>query len=226
MDQKEIGRIFYRDGYRLALHHLEKELSTSNLEAAIGELYQAVDELLEAFLQRSAMEGKASDCKQGCTWCCHQEVFVLSHEFLYLNEYVNEHLSGETRTHILGKAREKVMLTMNKSVEEQLKIRAACPFLESGSCLAYKARPMACRIYLSSSARSCKEEHDHPYNKQHHPDLFEFPLQVGRMLNEGFVAGLKQMGLQVAELPIEQGYSSLVTLGQTMDDWVRSGSRN
>lgn len=220
MDQKEIGRIFYRDGYRLALHHLEKELSSSNLEAAIGELYRAVDELLEAFLQRSALEGKSSDCKLGCAWCCHQEVFALSHEFLFLNEYVNQHLSREVRMRILEKAREKVKLTMNKTVEEQLMIRSACPFLESGSCMAYEARPMACRIYLSSSALSCKIEHDHPHNSQHHPDLFEFPLQAGRMLNEGFVACLKQMGLQVAELPIEQGYSSLVTLGQTMEDWV------
>lgn len=222
MDQKEIDRIFYRDGYRLALQKLENEVSSSSLKAAIGELYQAVDDLLEAFLQRSAQEGKASDCKQGCAWCCHQEVFALSHEFLYLNEYVNKHLSKEKQMRVLEKAREKVMKTMNKTVEEQLKIRFTCPFLESGSCLAYKARPMACRIYLSSSAPSCKKEHDHPNNRQHHPDIFEFPLQAGRMLNEGFVAGLKQMGLQVAELPIEQGYSSLVTLGQTMEDWVNS----
>ena len=131
MDQKEIDRIFYRDGYRLADRHLGKEISTSNL-------------------------------------------------------------------------------------------KAACPFLESGSCLAYETRPMACRIYLSSSVRSCKAEHDHPRNQQHHPGLFEFPLQAGRMLNEGFVACLKQKALQVAELPIEQAYSSLVTLGQTMEDWVNS----
>jgi Fe-S-cluster containining protein len=222
MDQKEIDRIFYRDGFRLAHHHLEKDISTSNLKVAIGELYQAVDDLLEAFLQRSAMEGKSSDCIQGCAWCCHQEVFAVTHEFLYLNEYVNQHLSGKARTSILERAREKVGLTMNKTVEEQLKIRAVCPFLESDTCLAYEARPMACRIYLSSSVRSCKAEHDHPHNQQHHPDLFEFPLKTGRMLNEGFVACLKQLGLQVAELPIEQGYSSLVTLGQTMEDWVSS----
>lgn len=47
-------------------------------------------------------------------------------------------------------------------------------------------------------------------------------LKAGRMLNEGFVACLKQKALQVAELPIEQAYSSLVTLGQTMEDWVNS----
>jgi hypothetical protein len=111
---------------------------------------------------------------------------------------------------------------MKLSVEEQLRIRASCPFLEDGSCIAYQARPMACRIYLSASARSCKTEYDQPGNKKNHADLYEFPLTAGRMLNEGFVAFLKDLGLQVAELPIEQGYSSMLTLGQTMEDWIKS----
>ena len=222
MDQKEIDRIFYRDGYRLANHHLEKGMTSTNLKEAIGQLYQSVDDLLEAFLQRSAVEGTPCDCKKGCSWCCHQEVFAVSHEFLYLNDHVEQHLTGESRKRILEKAREKVMLTMNKSVEEQLKVRAACPFLDSDTFVAYDARPMACRIYLSASARSCKREHDHPNHKNYHPDLFDFPLKAGRMLNEGFVSCLRQMGLQVAELPIEQGYSSLLTLGQTMEDWISS----
>ncbi len=224
MDQKEINRIFYDDGYRLAKHHIEKELSASRMKAAIHKLYQSVDGLLEAFLQRTAEEGIPSECKKGCAWCCHQEVFAVTHEFLYLNEHVNEHLPPEARNRILKKAREKVGLTMNLSVEEQLKIRTACPFLDSGNCVAYEARPMACRIYLSASAHSCKVEHDQPDNKVHHPELYEFPLNAGRMLNEGFVAFLKEMDLQVAELPIEQGYSSLLTLGQSMEDWI--GSKN
>jgi Fe-S-cluster containining protein len=222
MDKKEIDRIFYEDGYRLAKHHLDKKFDASHLKSAIEELYSSIDGLLEAFLHRAAEDGTPSDCREGCAWCCHQEVFAVSHEFLFLNEHVKQHLSPEIRTRILEKAREKVKLTMNLSVEEQLKIRAVCPFLEAGSCIAYEARPMACRIYLSASARSCKIEHDQPDNRGHNPDLYEFPLQAGRMLNEGFVACLKDLGLQVAELPIEQGYSSMLTLGQTMEDWVAS----
>ena len=84
---------------------------------------------------------------------------------------------------------------------------------------------MACRIDLSSSVASCKKEHDHPDNISHHPDLYDFPLKAGRMLNEGFVAGLKQLGLEVAELPIEQGYSSMQTLGQNMEDWISSARK-
>jgi Fe-S-cluster containining protein len=220
MDPKEIDRIFYRDGYRLALHSLENGLSVSRLKAAIGELYRAVDDLLDAFLQRSAQEGKPSDCRKGCAWCCHQQVFAVTHEFFYLNEYVKLHLTPETRSVILEKAREKAKLSMSLKAEDQPKIRAACPFLEAGVCMVYNARPMSCRIYLSASESSCKREHNHPGNQKHHPDLYQFPLQAGRMLNQGFTAGLKQLGLQVSELPVEQGYASLETLGQSMERWI------
>ena len=222
MESKEIRRIFYRDGYRLAHSHLDQELSAANIKRAITELYQAVDNLLGSFLERSAADGHAADCHKGCAWCCYQEVFAITHEFLFLNEYVNKSLSAADRFTVLERAREKVKISMNLTVEEQLKLRSACPFLDSGTCMVYEARPMACRIYLSASEPSCKKEHDHPSEKRSFPGLFDFPLRAGRMMNEGFVAWLKKAGLQVSELPIEQGYSSMVTLGQGMKEWLSS----
>ena len=222
MDQKEIDKIFYRDGYRMAQRYLDQELSPVQMGEAIRALYSAIDELLEAFLQRAGAEGQPVSCRKGCAWCCYQEVFAITHEFLYLNEYVNKSLSEADRITVLERAREKVKISMNLKVEEQLKIRSACPFLDSGTCMVYEARPMACRIYLSASEPSCRKEHDHPSDKRSFPGLFDFPLRAGRMMNEGFVAWLKKAGLQVSELPIEQGYSSMLTLGQTMKEWVNS----
>ena len=224
MESKEIKRVFYRDGYRLAHEHLDQGITVSNLKMAIAQLYQAVDDLLESFLERSCKDGTPAECKEGCAWCCHQAMYAVSHEFLYLQDYAQQNISEEVRKHILTRAQEKVMLTVNKSLEEQLKIRSACPFLNEGSCVVYEARPMACRIYLSSSARSCKKEHGQPDNRKSIPDLFEFPLLAGRMLNEGFVAYLKQSGLPSSELPIEQGYSSMLTMGQSMKDWIEGSS--
>lgn len=222
MESKEIRKIFYRDGYRLAHEYLDQELSAGQFTEAIRALYSAIDQLLEAFLQRADAENQPISCKKGCAWCCHQEVFAITHEFLYLHEYVKSHLSEAERKRVLERAREKVKLTMNKALEEQLKIRSACPFLDSGSCMVYEARPMACRIYLSASESSCRKEHDHPNDRRNFPGLFEFPLLAGRMMNEGFVAWLKQAGLQVSELPIEQGYVSMLTLGQCMKEWISS----
>ncbi|MCK4989456.1 MAG: YkgJ family cysteine cluster protein [Bacteroidales bacterium] len=220
MDQTEIDKIFYRDGYRMAQSYLDQELSSVQMGEAIKALYSAVDELLEAFLQRAGAEGKPVSCIKGCAWCCYQEVFAITHEFLYLNEYVNKSLSEADRISVLERAREKVKISMNLTVEEQLKVRSACPFLDSGTCMVYEARPMACRIYLSASEPSCKKEHDQPSDKRSFPGLFDFPLRAGRMMNEGFVAWLKKAGLQVSELPIEQGYSSMLNFGQTMKEWV------
>jgi len=222
MDQKEIDKIFYRDGYRMAQRYLDQELSSVQMGEAIRALYSAVDELLEAFLQRAGAEGQPVSCNLGCAWCCYQEVFAITHEFLFLNEYVNKSLSEADRIAVLERAREKVKISMNLTVEEQLKVRSACPFLDSGTCMVYEARPMACRIYLSASEPSCRKEHDHPSDKRSFPGLFDFPLRAGRMMNEGFVAWLKKAGLQVSELPIEQGYSSMLTFGQTMKEWVNS----
>ena len=226
MEAREIKRIFYRDGYRLAHQHLEQGVTATHVRTAIAELYLAVDELLHSFIQRSEAEGAAAECKKGCSWCCHQEVFAVTHEFFYLQDHLRSKLSEELREQILERARTKVKLTLNLSPDEQLKVRSACPLLHAGSCLAYEARPMACRIYLSTSEASCKRDHDRPGNQKIIPELLEFPLLAGRMLNQGFVACLKQYGLGSSELSIEQGYSSMLTMGQSMEDWINGAANS
>jgi len=224
MESKEIRRIFYRDGYRLAHEYLDQGFTADHLKAAIARLYRSVDELLYSFLERTASDGVPAACKKGCSWCCYQLVFAVTHEFLYLQDFVMRHFTEKKRKDLLERAGKKVLLTLNLTVEEQSKVRAACPFLDNGTCMVYEARPMACRIYLSSSLSSCKRDHDRPENGKSIPGLFEFPLLAGRMLNEGFVAYLKQNGIRSSELPMEQGYSSMVSLGQTMEDWI-NGSK-
>ena len=220
MDSKEIRKIFYRDGYRLAQQHLESALSVAGLKRTVGAAYGAMDGLLEAFLKRSETEGRPAACRRGCAWCCHQAVFAVTHEQLYLKEYVQNHLPEEERSRILDRAREKSLLTLNRELEEQLKVRSACPFLREDNCSVYPARPMACRIYLSWSEKACRREHGQPGNKRYITELFEFPLTAGRMLNEGLVAYLKQRGMPSTELPLEQGYASVVTLDQSFASWI------
>ena len=83
---------------------------------------------------------------------------------------------------------------------------------------------MSCRIYLSSSVEACKADHDQPGDQHRFPELYEFPMQAGRMMNEGFVAYLRQSGLKVAEWPVEEGYASMMTAEQTMEGWIDSRS--
>jgi Fe-S-cluster containining protein len=220
MDEKDIRKIFYRDGYRLAGQFLEEGKDAAKLKAAITALYEAIDGLLDAFLQRSAGEGRAAACRKGCAWCCHQAVFATTHEFLYLGEHVHGSFSQARQDEFLRRASEKTGKTLNKEHAELLLIREACPFLEKGACAVYEARPMACRIYLSSSEESCRMEYEDPADKERIPRLYEFPLLAGRMLNEGFVAYLKQQGMVSTELPLEQGYAAMKSQGQGFEGWI------
>jgi Fe-S-cluster containining protein len=220
MEYREIERIFYRDGYRLAHEHLGERFDATNLSEAIRQLYLSVDELLDAFLGRTAAEGKPAACRKGCAWCCHQAVFAVTHEFLYLRQFVDNHSEGSGQQRFIEMSRAKSDHTMMKYQEEQLTFRFPCPFLLEGACSVYEARPMACRIYLSSSASACRREHEDPGDEHHFPDLYEFPLRAGRMFNQGFVAYLKQSGLHSSELPVEQGYVSMVETGLTIEEWI------
>lgn len=220
MDQKEIGKIFYRDGYRLANVHLADGVRADKLRAAIKAMYDAVDGLLVAFLHRAMEDGKPAECKNACAFCCYQPVFAVTHELLYLKDFVSKQLSPDKAQLFADRSREKSLLTLNKSPEEQQGITHPCPFLEHDSCLVYEARPMACRIYLSSSVKSCKRSFEKQERGNDKPELYEFPLNAGRMLNEGFVSGLRQLGLESAELPLEQGYASVLTLGQDFQAWI------
>jgi hypothetical protein len=44
------------------------------------------------------------------------------------------------------------------------------------------------------------------------------------MLNEGFVAYLKQSGLKTTELPLEHGYLHMAEQGQTMTGWINQSN--
>ncbi len=134
MDQKEIGRIFYRDGYRLAHQHMEEGISPGGMKEAVGELYLAMDGLLEAFLQRSLLEGKPAACRKGCSWCCHQPVFAVTHELLYLHDHIREAFPADRQEGYVEKAREKAVSTLNRTLEEQMKVRITMP-LPGGSLL-------------------------------------------------------------------------------------------
>lgn len=221
MDEKEIRQIFYRDGYRLAAQYLEESFTEARLKEAIKALYEAMDGLLEAFLNRVASDGKPCQCRKGCAWCCHQAVFATTHELLYLQEHVDASCSAADASDFLERAREKTLHTLDLDQAQQLLFKGPCPFLKGGACSIYEARPMACRIYLSSSEKSCRQDYERPEAKKHFPQLYEFPLLAGRMLNEGFVAYLKQQGAGSAELPLEQGYASMRTHRQSFSSWLK-----
>ena len=201
----EHERIFYSDGYKLAQTAIEQGLSNATLFSAIESLYAAIDGLNDSVVALAERQNMPVACHKGCHWCCHQAVYANSYELHFLSEKIKSRFSPEQISGWIKAAEAKSAVTSKMNEEEVSAYKAPCPLLENGACSSYDARPMACRIYLSTQLNTCIEFYRHPENKENYPALIDFPLRAGRMMNEGFMAALKGYGIETAEFRLEEG---------------------
>lgn len=202
--QKQIDRAFYSDGYKLGSSAVVPELTQQSLFAAMQKMYAAIDGLIDSLTEFARNQNQGIDCKKGCDWCCHQPVFALSYEMEYLNDFLKKKFDEPSRKEIRSRAERKNNTLKLLSEKDLLKSKFPCALLENGVCIAYEARPMACRIYLSSNVNSCLSFYNHPDDEKNFPALLDFPMRAGRMMNEGFKAALKSGNLSTQEFRIEE----------------------
>ena len=201
----ENDRIFYSDGYNTVQSAFQQGLTNTTLFSAIEAMYAAIDGLNDSILALAERQKMGVACHKGCHWCCHQAVYANSYELHFLSEKIKNRFPPEKISKWIEKAEAKSIATSQMNEEEVSKYKAACPLLENGACSVYEARPMACRIYLSTKLETCLEFYHHPENEKNYPALIDFPLKAGRMMNEGFIAALKENGIETAEFKLEEG---------------------
>ncbi|MBW6534593.1 MAG: YkgJ family cysteine cluster protein [Mariniphaga sp.] len=205
---KELEKQFHADGYRLGMKAVGNGFSKDALFDAVKNLHQMVDELVNSFSEFAERQNLKPACKKGCHWCCHQPVFALDYELDYLRDFISENFDSSTQKQMSARVAEKRKKLENLIGESLLNSKFPCPLLDKGTCLAYSARPVACRIYLSSNLESCLKFYHEPENENSVPALLQLPMRLGRMLNEGFKAALKTSGVKVEEFRIEEKISN------------------
>jgi Fe-S-cluster containining protein len=223
----EFDEMFFKDGYNLCDAFLSGGVTRENIFAAQKQLYKVVDGLNSSLLARAEKDGQPADCKMGCSFCCHQTVLATPYEFFYLAAFLKTKFRSDVLETICEKSKRKSANTIGLSMNRLLKYKELCPLLHptQGFCRAYQARPMACRIYLSSDVKSCSDDLENPEDDSIFPRLFEMPLQAGRMMNEGFHARLRLNRidqLQAFENPIEEGLLAALEEG-AFERWLSGG---
>lgn len=201
----DLEKAFYSDGYNIGMKAVETKLSQEALYLSISEMYSAIDELINSLSNLADKQNQPIHCKKGCDFCCHQPVYALDYEMQFLNTFIKENFTEKEQAGIQSRANnnQKILSKLDKT--EILNSKLACPLLKNGLCSTYKARPMACRIYLSTNVNTCLIFYKDPENKNNFPALLEFPMRVGRMMNEGFKSALKTKGIISKEYRIDEG---------------------
>lgn len=201
----EHEQLFYNDGYQLGKQAAQNGYQEEDLFPALQKMYHGIDQFIESLSILAQRQSSPIHCKKGCSFCCHQAVFANSYELHYLGNFIEKHFSEERRSQVQQKANAKNKKTSTLDEKEMLNFKSPCPLLKDGACSAYEARPMACRIYLSTNVNSCIEFYNNPQNENNYPALLDFPLMAGRMMNEGFIAALKEHKIEIAEFRLEEG---------------------
>ena len=207
---QNLDEALFKDGYNLCDAFLSTGFTKANLFAAQRKLYQQIDELIVAFLNRTSSNGNPTACKKGCSFCCHQTVLTSPYELFYLSDFLQKKFRDDALKLIVEKAAFKAERTSKLKLNKLLNHKQPCPMLHpvEGYCRAYQARPMACRIYLSYDLKSCEDDLSNPENDDIYPKLYDMPLRAGRMMNEGFQARIRkgrENNLQIFESSIEEG---------------------
>ncbi len=199
-----IEKAFYSDGYNLVMKAIEHDRHNLDLMIPISEMYAEIDNLIRSLQEYAIQQNQTIDCKKGCSWCCYQPVFALDYELDFMKNHIRQNFTPEKQRKIQKRAIEKFNKLDRLTSEELHDSKHPCPLLEDGACISYSARPMACRIYLSSSLKTCYTFYTNPKDKTSYPSLLDFPMRAGRMMNEGFKAALKTNGIVAEEFRIEE----------------------
>ncbi len=186
-----VEKAFYSDGYKLGMKVVESGLSQDVLFSSLSEMYSAIDKLINSLTQLAKQHNQPVHCKKGCEYCCYQPVFVLDYEMQFLNSFIKENFTEKSQKEIRERANKNRLKLAVLDKTQILNSKQPCPLLENGVCSVYEARPMACRIYLSTDVDTCIVFYDNPEDKESFPALLDFPMRAGRMMNEGFKAALK-----------------------------------
>lgn len=202
--QSDIEKAFYSDGYKLGMQVIEASSTPEAYQTALEFMYANIDSLISSLLELAKQNNQSVDCKLGCEWCCHQPVFALDYELDYLANYIQNYFDEESKEEIRKRAISKQSKLKKLKGEQLINSKHPCPLLRDGACIAYEARPMACRIYLSSNLQSCKTFYTTPEDSSNYPALLDMPMRLGRMMNEGFKAAVKTSGKKVKEYRIEE----------------------
>lgn len=224
---KKLDESLFNDGYIIADTFLNAGFTSDNLFTAQKVLYDNIDKLIASFLSRTSTEQHPSECKKGCAFCCHQTVLASPYELLYLASFLKRKYADNALESVKNKLMKKSEITGNLKLNKLLKFKMPCPLLHSthNFCTAYQARPIACRIYLSSSVQSCVDDLQSPNNDKVFPQLFEMPLRAGRMMNEGFQARIRKgrmNNIQVFENTIETGLLAALK-NNAAQEWMNGG---
>ena len=157
-------------------------------------------------------------CAEGCAWCCRKVVGCAAPEVLHIVAYLQEHLSPEqmdaTQQRVVERDDERRGLRQDSWAAK----RVTCPLLVNERCSVYSVRPLTCRGFNSTDARSCERSikaREHVHVPVHDP-----PHRVATFVLDGLRSGVSEVGLTGDLLELTAALRVALTIPDAAQQWL------
>ena len=127
--------------------------------ALASQAFSLADQLINYFETENHLP-HAIACREGCNFCCFNQVEVTPLEALGIGHYVDQNFSTEDRDALMARVSRSLGLKAGKNKKRLARLRhqLPCPLLVGGRCSIYPVRPLVCRAMHTFEARACKAE--------------------------------------------------------------------
>jgi Fe-S-cluster containining protein len=187
----------------------------------------ATSRLAEGLLARAPEGGIA--CKAGCDHCCYQSVGVTPPEALAIVAHLRATLSRAELAAVAAHIAERHGETGGLTAAERFSPDHPCPFLRSGQCSIYEARPLSCRGMNSLDAGECARRLREPEARAtfladgRGGHSFMEPIRAFHAISAGLQLGLSEIfRLDMRPLELTAAIHLLLEGPETTaTDWLR-----
>ena len=182
---------------------------------------ERADTLIDRIAEPEDLPRRA--CKKGCAYCCYLvNVITAIPEVLAIARGLTEHTEPDELDAVRRRIENYLERVKGLDYEASGGIRYPCPLLVDDLCLAYEARPLACRGWNSLDVSKCEEDFRHPEFKSATP-VCKPQFDIATNVRLGIYVGLRFAGFQQDRVDLVGGLRIALDSPAAVVRWLDGG---
>jgi Fe-S-cluster containining protein len=163
-------------------------------------------------------------CREGCTYCCFNQVEVTPLEALLIGHHVRRNFPAPAQAALQERLKRSLALKAGKNKRQiaDLRRKLPCPLLQHDRCSVYPVRPLVCRAMHSLGAPACAQEFKSrkAAGVKYYQHRYELILSVTAGLQDGG----KALGCQSGFLDLSRALAACCSQASPLTEWLRGES--
>jgi Fe-S-cluster containining protein len=178
---------------------------------------------LMAYFEANHQLPHAIACREGCNFCCYNQVEVTPPEALLIGHYVAENFSPAERDGLRNRVMGALSLKAGKSKKKiaRLRHKLPCALLQDGKCTVYTVRPLVCRAMHAFSAGTCEAEL--VQGKLGPGEFYAHRYEFVWSISSGLQTGCREFGCQSGVIDLDVALDDFFGAASPMEQWIQGG---